>query len=241
MDKISMGDFIDSVLYEKPIKKAPKEIKESDIDVQAILEAGQEVTPAAAPAPANAPAAAPAGPQDVTPGATAPQPQGSAAEPIPEPVKKDKDGKSEEDKIQEIKDTIEAAKKAVKGHQPKGDVVLNLSMALQNNDIGKIEIGEDEYPTITNFNIIFNKFGINYKQMPDSVKSFKLAAEETISQSDHRSVSIMVEMVDEETFGIQVFVDDTGLRFDDLTKAIQEFDRQYGTNILDTINKKVRA
>ena len=230
-NKFTMGEYVDLLLFDKKPEKKKKPLKESTIDVKNILEADA----AAAPPPAETAAdlgAAPTTDQEAPaePNATTPPAEEPKAD-VPDP--------SEERDV--IKQTIEKARQTLKQHKIKGDMVAQIGLSLQGQDVGKYEIGSEEYATITNFNIIFNKFGLNFKQLPDSIKSFSLSAEETISQSFHHNVSIMVEMIDEETFGIQVFIDDEGIRFDDLEAAIKEFDKQYGINIIDTINKKVRV
>ena len=219
--KTTMEEIVDSVLYEKKIKRNKKVIKETEINIKKILEA-DDVTDTGVVIPKETPEKAP----------------------ITEPEKKDTDSIPDEkpaDEDKSIRQAIQKARDSVREHQAKGELVLEIALALNNNNIGKLEIGTEEYATITNFNIIFNKFGINYKDLPDAINQFSITTEEKVSTSDMHSVSIVVEMIDEETYGIQVFIDEEGIRYDVLDAAIKEFDRQYGINIIDTINKKVRV
>lgn len=210
--EVNMEEWVDHLLFNKPIKK--KKIKESEVDIKKILEQDEEedVKKPEEKIPDEAP------------------PEVADKEPIPEPA-------GEEKPIQQV---IDAAKSKVIEHETDGDMVLELSMKIAGKSIGKLEIGSNEYATITNFNIIFNKFGINYKEMPNTIKSFSIIAQEVVSQTDRHNVSLQVEMIDQETLGIQLFIDEQGIRFDVLEAAIKEFDRQYGINIIDTINKKIR-
>lgn len=218
MPKYTMDEYIDLLLFnKKPDRK--KKIKESVIDIKSIMEQDEEVPPAETA-------------KDIKNEPEKEIASDKTKEDVPEP--------DETEKEDIVKKTIRQSRQTLQQHKPKGDLVMDITMSLQNQEIGKFEVGTDEYATITNFNIIFNKFGLNFKELPDTIKSFSLTTEEKVSQSYRHNVSIMVEMIDAETYGIQLFIDEIGIVFDKLEDAIKEFDKQYGINIIDAINKKVR-
>ncbi len=226
-----MADLLDNVLFNKPIKPAVKPIEETIIDVKKILGEADEETlnQIAAEVGANQPAPAPAPEAEPTPPAPAEQ---GAVQPIPD----------EGPDTGTLEDYVKRARKIVKEHEPKGDLVLEIALQLEDRSCGKLQIGSEEYETITGWKIIFDKFGIEYKAVPDSIKSFRIDCETKYSQTENDSVGISVELSgDGETLGIQVFYNEEGNIMDDLEQALNEFNRRYREYIITAINEKVRT
>lgn len=234
MSQINMLDLLDNVLFDKPIKPTTKPIEETVIDVQKILgeadgdgvdlltpsdgggggQTGQQPT-APAPAPAD--------------GTT---PEDQSVQPIPD----------DSPKLGTLEDYIKRARKIVKVHEPKGDLVLEIALQLEGKSCGKLQIGSEEYETITGWKIILDKFGIAYKAVPEAIKSFRIDCETKYSQTENDSVGISVELSgDGETLGIQVFYNEEGNIMDDLEQALNEFNRRYREYIITAINEKVRV
>jgi len=120
--------------------------------------------------------------------------------------------------------------------------VLEIALQLEGKSCGKLQIGSEEYETITGWKIILDKFGIEYKAVPEAIKSFRIDCETKYSQTENDSVGISVELSgDGETLGIQVFYNEEGNIMDDLEQALNEFNRRYREYIITAINEKVRV
>jgi len=235
MSEFNMSDLLDNILFDKPIKPASKPIKESTIDVQKILgEAGEELLDPVQPGQdggSTAPAPE-ASPETTAPEASSEPAADTATKPIPD----------EGPEAGSLEDFVKKARKIAKEHEPEGDLVLEIALQLENKSCGKLQIGSEEYETITGWKIIMDKFGIDYKQVPDAIKSFRIDAETKYSQTESDSVGISVELSsDGETLGIQVFYNEEGSIMDDLEQALNEFNRRYREYIITAINEKVRT
>lgn len=237
MPEYNMDDLLNNILFEKPLKPVAKPIKESAIDVEKILgEAGEELLdpdPAASSDPTASldpdPAAAPTTPSPALDQTTSPE---TSVKPIPD----------EGPQAGSLEDFVKTARKIAKEHEPEGDLVLEIALQLENRSCGKLQIGSEEYETITGWKIIMDKFGIDYKQVPDAIKAFRVDAETKYSQTESDSVGISVELSsDGETLGIQVFYNEEGTIMDDLEQALNEFNRRYREYIITAINEKVRT
>ncbi len=139
--------------------------------------------------------------------------------------------------------TATASKEKADKREPKGEVVLEVSFMIDAVDQGKIQIGSEEYGTITDLSALLTLYDISSKKLLDpktTVESFTLTAQETISQTDRNNVAIMSQLNKDETFSINVLVNEIGQTFNELGRAATYFNSQYQTNILDVINKSVR-
>jgi hypothetical protein len=229
MSQISMADLLDNVLFDKPIKPVVKPIVETEIDVKKILGEADEET-------LNQIAAEVGG-------------QPESATPTPEPTPTEQSPSQTVQPIPDegvasgtLEDYVERARKITKEHEPKGDLVLEIALQLEEKSCGKLQIGSEEYETITGWKIILDKFGIEYKAVPDAIKSFRIDCETKYSQTESDSVGISVELSgDGETLGIQVFYNEEGNIMDDLEQALNEFNRRYREYIITAINEKVRV
>lgn len=237
MPEFNMSDLLDNILFEKPLKPIVKPIKESEIDVATILgEAGEELLDPVKPGQdGGTPAAAPeASPETQLLDPVQPEEDGAQQNVKPIPDEGPESGSLEE--------FVKKARKIAKEHEPDGDLVLEIALQLEGRSCGKLQIGSDEYETITGWKIIMDKFGIDYKQVPDAIKSFRIDCETKYSQTESDSVGISVELSsDGETLGIQVFYNEEGSIMDDLEQALNEFNRRYREYIITAINEKVRT
>lgn len=231
--KVNMDNLLDNLLFNKPIKNA--ELKETTINVNKILKE-DDVTDQQQ-AQASAPETAPAPEQQVQ----VPEPDPNAAPPQTEQPQSQIKPIPDENKTP-LDEYIKQARKIAHNHQPKGDLVLEISLELEDKDCGKLEIGSEEYETITGWKIILDKYGIKYNDVPNTIKSFRIDAQTKYSQTESDSVGISVELSsDGETLGIQVFYNEDGTIMDDLEKALDEFNRRYRDYIISAINEKVRV
>jgi len=235
MPEYNMNDLLENILFEKPLKPVVKPIKESPIEVEKILgEAGEELLdpdPAASSDPTASldpdPSAAP-----VTPAPDQTANPETPVKPIPD----------EGPQAGSLEDYVKTARKRAKEHEPEGDLVLEIALQLESRSCGKLQIGSEEYETITGWKIIMDKFGIDYKTVPDAIKAFRIDCETKYSQTESDSVGISVELSsDGETLGIQVFYNEEGTIMDDLEQALNEFNRRYREYIITAINEKVRT
>ena len=234
---VNMEDLLDNVLFNKPIKPINKPIKESEINVTEIL--GEDGTPSSEEIVNNALGGS--GTEN-TPAVPAPSINDTPQEPNP----LDQNAKQPVEPIPEIdEDSVEAlikrSRKIAEKHNPKGPLVLEIALQLEGKSCGKLQIGSEEYDTITSWKIIFDKFGIKPSIVPNSIKSFRIDAATKCSQTESDSVGISVELSgDGETLGIQVFYNEDGNIMDSLEQALSEFDRRYREYIITIINEKVR-
>lgn len=234
MSEVNMLDLLDSILFNKPISPLKKELKETVIDVKKILGEADEATLdqiAAEVEQSSAVEQAPPPPSEPSSEQSTETDQ-SVIQPIPD------DGAASGS----IDEYVKKARKIAKEHEPEGDLVLEIALQLENKSCGKLQIGSEEYETITGWKIILDKFGVEYKVVPDSIKSFRIDCETKYSQTESDSVGISVELSgDGETLGIQVFYNEEGNIMDDLEQALNEFNRRYREYIITAINEKVRV
>lgn len=139
--------------------------------------------------------------------------------------------------------TAKESRKTANKRKPKGEKVLEVGLLIDGVDQGTIEIGSEEYGTITDMSALLDLFDIAASNLTDpekTVKSFVLSTKESVSQSGENTISIMMQSNKDETFSINVLVNEIGQTFSDLVKAVEYFDTQYQQNVLDTINREVR-
>lgn len=126
----------------------------------------------------------------------------------------------------------------------KGELVMTVSMKISDVDQGDLEIGEEEYASITNINSILSLYDISTKNLVDPNKAtdtLSITVEEEVSNSDKNNISMVMRSNVDGTMSINVLVNELGQTFDNIDSAIQYFDRQYQNNILNIINKEVRG
>jgi len=138
--------------------------------------------------------------------------------------------------------TAGESRKSAKKRKPKGEKVMEVSLSLSGEDQGTIEIGSEEYATITDMSALMDLFDIDAGKLSNpetTVKSFVLSIQEFASQTNENSLSIMMQSNRDETFSINVLVNEIGQTFNDIERAINYFNTQYQQNILDIINKEI--
>jgi len=140
--------------------------------------------------------------------------------------------------------SAEESKKKTKKKEAKGELVMTVSLSISDSDQGKIEIGEEEYASITNISSLLSLYDINTKNLTDPEKTtetLSLTTQEEVSKSEKNSVSLMMRSNIDGTLSINVLVNELGQTFDNVNAAIQYFNQQYQNNILNIINKVVRS
>lgn len=140
--------------------------------------------------------------------------------------------------------TAKSSRKAANKRKPKGEKVLEVSLSISGVDQGTIEIGSEEYATITDMSALMDLFDIDAGNISDpkkTVKSFVLSIQEFASQTNENTLSIMMQSNKDETFSINVLVNEIGQTFSDIQRAVNYFNTQYQQTILDVINKETRA
>ena len=138
--------------------------------------------------------------------------------------------------------TAKESRKDASKRKPKGEKVLEAGLAIDGVDQGTMEIGSEEYGTITDMSALMDLFDINASNLTDpekTVKSFVLSIQEYASQTNENTLSMMMQSNKDETFSINVLVNEIGQTFSDLPKAVNYFNTQYQQSILDTINKEL--
>ena len=164
-----------------------------------------------------------------------------------EEEKKDEEGKEQSDEASTLdaKDaTAEKAKEDADKKEAKGELVMTVNMTISDSDQGKLEIGEDEYASITNINSLLSLYDIDTKNLIDPEKTtdtLTLVVQEEVSNTDKNNISLMMRSNVDGTISINVLVNELGQPFDNIDGAIQYFNQQYQNNILNIINKEVRA
>lgn len=159
------------------------------------------------------------------------------------PEKETLNQETEQEPIVDKKELIKSARQAAKDHEIKGDKILELAVKIDDHSLGNIEIGGEEYGTLTDVNSLLDLYSLSSNEFinPKSkIKSLSITVQEEVSQTDKGNISLMMKMNKDETVSINVLVNEIGQTFDKIETAIQYFDNQYKTNILDVINKKVR-
>ena len=157
------------------------------------------------------------------------------------------DGKDQSDEASTLdaKDaTAEKAKEDADKKEAKGDLVMTVTLIISDSDQGKLEIGEDEYASITNINSLLSLYDIDTKNLIDPEKStdtLTLTVQEEVSNSDKNNISMMMRSNVDGTLSINILVNELGQPFDNIDSAIQYFNQQYQNNILNITNKEVRA
>lgn len=158
----------------------------------------------------------------------------------------DEDARSSDDDSNEPKPDDEEENFKIEptkpNHEPKGKKVMEFSLSLSDSDFGEVEIGSEEYASITNLSSILSFYEIDTKKLTDpntTTETLKLAVKEVISQIGN-SISLMMQLNTDETISINVLVNEMGQTFQDIGAAISYFDNQYQNNILNVVNKEVR-
>lgn len=140
--------------------------------------------------------------------------------------------------------TAEASKEKTHKKEAKGKLVMTVNLTISDSDQGKLEIGQEEYGSITNINSLLSLYDINTKNLVDPEKStdtLNLVVQEEVSNSDKNNISLMMRSNIDGTLSINILVNELGQPFDNIDNAIQYFNQQYQNNILNIINKEVHA
>lgn len=152
----------------------------------------------------------------------------------------DDDGKTEPKPDEDDSFKIEPEKP---NHTPKGKKVMEISLSLSDSDFGEVEIGDEEYASVTNLSSLLSFYSIDTKKLTDpntTTETLNLSVKEVISQIGN-SISIMMQLNTDETISINVLVNEMGQTFQNVEGAISYFNNQYQNNILNVVNKEVRA
>lgn len=139
--------------------------------------------------------------------------------------------------------TAKESRKAAKKRKSKGEKVMEVSLSISGVDQGTIELGSEEYATITDMSALMDLFDIDAGNITDpkkTVKSFVLSIQEFASQTNENTLSIMMQSNKDDTFSINVLVNEIGQTFNDIARAVSYFNTQYQITILDVINKETR-
>lgn len=229
MPEANMSDFVDELLeMKKKASQKKMKLKESEIDVNNIISEDEKVIPSDDAEDTD-------------------EEEDKEDEPKIEPIPDDKEEDEDGGEGLTKEKLVYRSQKASKKHSPRGETkVMEVSMSVDGEDLGKIEVGNEEYGTLTDINSILDLYNLSANEVMDSnldVDAITISAQEEVSQSesDKENVSIMMRMNKDGTLGINVLVNEIGQTFNDLNSAVAYFDRQYQTNILDTINKKIQA
>lgn len=140
--------------------------------------------------------------------------------------------------------TAKGSKEKVDKKEAKGDLVMTVSLSISDIDQGKIEVGSEEYGSITNISSLLSLYDINTKNLIDPEKTtetLSLTVQEELSKSEKNNVSMMMRSNIDGTISINVLVNELGQPFDNINNAINYFNTQYQNNILNIINKEIRA
>jgi len=158
--------------------------------------------------------------------------------------KDQKDAGDEASTLDAFDATAKGSKEKISKKEAKGELVMTVSLSISDSDQGKIEIGSEEYASITNMSSILSLYDINSKNIVDPEKTtetLSLTVQEELSKSEKNNVSMMMRSNIDGTISINVLVNELGQTFDNINNAISYFNTQYQNNILNIINKEVRA
>jgi len=140
--------------------------------------------------------------------------------------------------------SAESSKESASKKEAKGDLVMTVALTISDSDQGKIEIGSEEYASITNISSLLSLYDINTKNLIDPEKTtetLNLTVQEELSKSSKNNISLMMRSNVDGTISINVLVNELGQTFDNINNAINYFNTQYQNNILNIINKEIRA
>ena len=152
------------------------------------------------------------------------------------------DDESDEDD-EDDEDEKEPVKAKVTSRKPKGAKVLEVSLTIDGEEQGILEVGAEEYGTITDISALLDLYEIDSKDLVDperEVKSFVISVQEYATQTGNNSLSMMMQMNKDETISINILVNEIGQTFNDLAQAVGYFNTQYQQNILDIVNKEIK-
>ncbi len=169
---------------------------------------------------------------------------GEAEEEKPKEEKKQKEKGEEASTLDASDATAQSSKEKTKKKEAKGDLVMTVTLSISDIDQGKIEVGSEEYGSITNISSLLSLYDINTKNLIDPEKTtetLNLTVQEELSKSEKNNVSMMMRSNIDGTISINVLVNELGQPFDNINNAINYFNTQYQNNILNIINKEIRA
>ncbi len=159
--------------------------------------------------------------------------------------KKDSEEKVNNASTLDAKDaTAEKSKEDADKKEAKGELVMTVNLTISDAEQGKLEIGEEEYASITNMSSLLSLYDIDAKNIIDPKKStdtLTLTVQEEVSNSDKNNIAMMMRSNVDGTLSINILINELGQPFDNIDSAIQYFNQQYQNNILNIINKEIRA
>lgn len=148
-----------------------------------------------------------------------------------------------EDKKKKEKDSPKITPEKV-DHKTQGKKVMEVSLSLSGQDYGTVDIGDEEYASVTGISSLLGFFNIDTNKIQDpktSTESLTLEVKETISQSQNFATLTMRTNENDGTISINVLVNDMGQPQENMPAAIKYFNNAYQINILNVINKEVRG
>ena len=158
---------------------------------------------------------------------------------------KDKEETSDDASMLDSSDaTAESSQEKASKKEADGELVMTITLTISGADQGRMEIGENEYASITNINSLLSLYDIDTKNLIDPEKAtetLELTVQEEVATSDKNNVSMMMRSNIDGTISINILVNEMGQTFDNLDSAIQYFNQQYQNNILNIINKEIRS
>lgn len=161
-----------------------------------------------------------------------------------EEKKDDSDDSGDASTLDSADATAEYSKEKASNKRTDGELVMTVTLTISGSDQGKMEIGENEYASITNINALLSLYDIDTKNLVDPEKAtetLELTVQEEVATSDKNNVSMMMRSNIDGTISINILVNELGQTFDNLDSAIQYFNQQYQNNILNIINKETRS
>lgn len=129
-------------------------------------------------------------------------------------------------------------------HETLGKKVMEISLSLSGQDYGTADIGDEEYASITDLSALLSFFNIDTNKIQDpktSTESLTLDVKETISQSQNSTTLTMRTNKNDGTISINVLVNEMGQTHNSMPAAINYFNSAYQINILNVINREIRA
>lgn len=220
----NMEDALNEILFDaKPVKRKVKteKVKLKETNLEELMDRGNSSDPAGSSDPSIT------DPSDET----SPQ-QGS----------EDKDGADTTD--EKAADTIKEGGKMV--HKAKGQVVMSVALTISDKDMGKCEIGKDEFVNFADVTSLLDLYGVNadkLKTVDAMPTSFNLAIKDEIT-SDKNSIMLVYRLNDNSTITTTLYVGSDEVPLDAhaqniVETAFAEFDKQYKTAIRQPINQEI--
>jgi hypothetical protein len=160
-----------------------------------------------------------------------------------EPEPSDKDGTD-----QEQEKAAETTEKKVGKliHKAKGQLVMSVSLTISDKDMGRAEIGKDEFVDFADVTSLLDLYGVNSEKLKtvDSMPtSFNLAIKDEAT-SDKNSIMLVYRLNENDTITTTLYVGSDEVPLDAASQnvveaAFSEFDKQYKNAIRRPINQEI--